>query len=175
MIHLKKGMVYLEVRQMATAFLLKGNKILMMKKSKSKINDTEFWSGLGGHLEPDELNYPKKACLREIFEESGIIESDIQDLTLRYILIRIKEQEIRQQFVYFGKSLKERFVQSNEGELSWVDYNEVLKLNLSKIIHFMLKHYFQSESQQDVIIGTITNSDHGPQIHWAELKDPKVF
>jgi 8-oxo-dGTP diphosphatase len=168
-------MISLEVRQIATAFLFNGNNILMMKKSKSDINDTEFWSGLGGHLEPDELNFPRKACFREVFEESGFIESDIEELTLRYILLRSKGQEIRQQFVYFGKALKEKFVQSDEGELSWVDYNEVFKLNLSRIIHFMLEHSFQSQSLKYIMIGTITNSENGPQIQWAELKDPKVF
>jgi 8-oxo-dGTP diphosphatase len=167
-------MIYLEVRQMATAFLFNGNNILMMKKSKSKIHGTEFWSGLGGHLEPDELNYPKKACLREVFEESGFVESDIENLTLRYILIRIKEQEIRQQFVYFGKTTRNTFIQSDEGELSWVDQEEVLKLNLSRVIQFMLEHYFLSSSKH-IMIGTISNSDQGPRINWGDLKDPKVF
>ncbi len=48
----------------------------MMKKSGSRLYNSEFWSGLGGHLELNELNYPKQACLREIHEESGIQESE---------------------------------------------------------------------------------------------------
>ena len=95
---------------MATAFLYYGNEVLMMKKANSQLYNQEFWSGLGGHLEPEELNNPKQACLREIYEESGLQESDIHDLTLRYVLLRIKEDEIRQQFVYMGKSATKDFL-----------------------------------------------------------------
>jgi 8-oxo-dGTP diphosphatase len=99
-------MIIIEIRQMATAYLIKENQVLMMKKSASRLYNSEFWSGLGGHLEPNELNHPKHACLREIHEESGIQESEITELKLRYILLRIKESEIRQQYVYFGSTTK---------------------------------------------------------------------
>jgi 8-oxo-dGTP diphosphatase len=75
----------MEVRQMATAFLFNQEKVLMIKKASSRLSATEFWSGLGGHLEPDELNHPRKACIREIYEESGYQEKEIDELKLRYI------------------------------------------------------------------------------------------
>ncbi|MFC5527958.1 NUDIX domain-containing protein, partial [Cohnella yongneupensis] len=124
----------MELRQMATAFLFRDQKVLMIKKSKSKLNSSEFWSGLGGHLEPQEINSPKIACIREIFEESGIKESEISDLRMRYLLIRIKDSEIRQQYVYFGRTMKSELIMSDEGELSWVDQSEIVNLNLSMVI-----------------------------------------
>ena len=166
----------LEVRQMATAFLYYGNEVLMMKKSNSRLYNQEFWSGLGGHLEPEELNNPKQACLREIYEESGLQESDIDDLTLRYILFRIKEDEIRQQFVYIGRSATKDFTPSQEGELHWVNEDDIHQLRLSRIIRFMVEHHYEHRSQSNIMVGTITmNSQQEPHIHWAELKDPEVF
>ncbi|GIN88064.1 hypothetical protein J6TS2_44500 [Heyndrickxia sporothermodurans] len=43
---------------MATAFLIHQDNMLMMKKEKSKIFNFEFWGGIGGHIESNELNSP---------------------------------------------------------------------------------------------------------------------
>lgn len=166
----------MEVRQMSTAFLFHENKVIMMKKEASKITDTVFWTGLGGHLEADELNFPKRACVREIFEESGILEEEIEELKLRYILLRVKEKEIRQQFVYFGNTKRLKLINSDEGELHWIDRDKILDLRLSKIISFMMKHYLENPDKNEIMIGTITiNKDEEPEMQWSELKDPKVF
>ncbi|MEF3354119.1 NUDIX domain-containing protein [Paenibacillus sp. GYB006] len=166
----------MEVRQMSTAFLFNENKVIMMKKEASKITDTVFWTGLGGHLEANELNFPKKACVREIFEESGIQEEEIEELKLRYILLRVKEEEIRQQFVYFGKTKRLKFINSDEGELHWIDRDKILDMRLSKIISFMMKHYLENPNKNEIMVGTITiNKDEDPEMQWSELKDPKIF
>jgi 8-oxo-dGTP diphosphatase len=166
----------MEVRQMATAFLTNQEKVLMMKKTSSKLSATEFWSGLGGHLEPIELNHPRKACIREIYEESGFQEKEIDELKLRYILLRKKEEEIRQQFVYFGKIERMDFTNSEEGKLHWINQDDLLKLNLSRIIYFMLKHYYENPDQEGIMVGTITvNHEERPKVQWAELKDPQIF
>jgi len=81
---------------MATAFLTYEGDVLMMKKTKSRLFAFPFWAAPGGHLEPSEMNDPRTACLRELEEETGLRESDIDDLKLRYILLRRKEDEIWQ-------------------------------------------------------------------------------
>lgn len=43
----------------------------MMKKANNKLINSEFWGGIGGHLEYEELNFPMKASYREIEEETG--------------------------------------------------------------------------------------------------------
>jgi 8-oxo-dGTP diphosphatase len=166
----------MEVRQMATAFLFNQEKVLMIKKASSRLFATEFWSGLGGHLEPTELNQPMKACIREIYEESGFQEKEIDELKLRYILLRIKEEEIRQQFVYFGKVERTDFTNSEEGELYWINQDDLLNLQLSRIINFMLEHYYENSDQEEIMVGTITlNNEEKPQVQWAKLKDPQIF
>lgn len=166
----------MELRQMATAYIFKDNKVLMMKKSNSRLYNSEFWSGLGGHIEPNELNSPKAACLREIFEESGIVESELSEIRLKYILIRIKENEIRQQYVYFGETAKHQLVTSNEGELYWLEMDEIMTKSISRINREMLEHYISHIEDQGIYVGVITiKEQEEPVMQWSELRDPMLF
>jgi 8-oxo-dGTP diphosphatase len=166
----------MEIRQMSTAFLINEGKVLVMKKESSRLTEDSFWSGLGGHLEPDELNNPMKACYREIFEESGILKEEIQDLRLRYILLRVKNDEVRQQFVYFGKTKRTDYVISNEGELHWKRMDEINELHMSRIIHFMLEDYQSHPDRNEIMVGTITmDTGQVPRMQWSKLKDPLIF
>ena len=67
----------------------------MMKRSKSSRIFPDFWVPVGGHMEPDEINDPLKACLREVYEETGIKENNLKDLELRYITVRRKDIRIQ--------------------------------------------------------------------------------
>lgn len=134
-------MLLLEVRQMATAFLIHQNNMLMMKKEKSKIFHFEFWGGIGGHMESTELNSPMEASYREIEEETGFKKEEIKNFRLKYILLEKNSGEIRQQYVYFGETEHINFTPSEEGELFWIPKNELLGLYTSKIIKLTLKHY----------------------------------
>ncbi|OZB96219.1 NUDIX domain-containing protein [Paenibacillus sp. XY044] len=166
----------MKLRQMTAAYLFRNDYVLMIKKSGSRFHQEEFWSGLGGHVEPDELNDPLTACRREIYEESGIQASEMEDLKLRYILLRLKEDEIRQQYVYFGTTRKEKLVESEEGQLQWIKQSEIQELHMSAINKFMLEHYMNHNNQSGVLVGTLTvNEQSMPRIEWSELKDPVVF
>ena len=160
---------------MAAAFLFKGDHVIMMQKSRSFV-DGEFWTGLGGHLEEEELGWPSRACIREIFEESGIREEQIIDLQLRYILLRLKETEIRQQYIYFGRTDCEQLLQSEEGELHWIHRDQLSELRLSRIVAFMLEDYLKDPECGEIRVGTITaGMDGQPAMQWSQLRDPNVF
>jgi len=165
----------MEVRQMATVFLAHGGSMLMMKKSRSRWHPAEFWSGIGGHLEPAELNAPREAAVRELFEETGLGESDIAGLTLRYVLLRLKDDEIRQQFVYFGEALTMSVTTSEEGELHWISASEVTGLGVSVVIRRMLEHYFAGAAQDRIHTGILTMHNGVPAMAWSVLTDPGVF
>lgn len=166
----------MHLRQMTTAFLFHEDKVLMMKRSSNRFFNFEFWSGVGGHMEPEEINHPQEACLREISEESGLKQHDIADFTLRYILLRLKEDELRQQYVYFGRTGRKDFISSDEGELFWINQEELGSLHISTIVRLMLEDYFQSPGSTTVKVGTISMSDKGePIMQWALLKDPEIF
>ena len=65
----------------ANVILVKGNKILLMKRSKGW--KTGSWGPPGGHIDTGET--PKQAAVRETFEESGlrIKQSDLELVTQR--------------------------------------------------------------------------------------------
>lgn len=166
----------MHLRQMVTAFIFHDDCVLMMKRSSNRLFQFEFWSGIGGHMEPEEINRPQEACLREIREESGFEPHDIADFSLRYILLRLKEDEIRQQYVYFGRTSRKDYISSDEGELSWIKQEELLKLHLSTNNRLMLEDYLQNPGSTDVKVGTIAISAEGePFIQWTLLKDPMIF
>lgn len=166
----------MKLRQMSTAFISNNGNIAMIKKEQSKLFDFEFWTALGGHMEPEEISSPRAACLREIFEESGLREEDLDELKLRYVLLRNKEDEIRIQYVFFGTTQKSELVASEEGEPHWIAEDQVMNLKLSTIIRGMLEHYWSHRTAELLYVGTITRTEQDePHLQWSEMKDPLVF
>lgn len=166
----------MEVRQMATAFLIHHEHVLMMKKAKSKIFNFEFWGGIGGHLEYEELNSPMRASFRGIEEETGYKENEIENFTLKYILIEESKDELRQQYVYFGETTHKDFIPSDEGELFWIHKSELMKLKTSKAIRFTIQHYLENPDQRNICVGALTvNEEEVPLIQWSIVKQTVSF
>ena len=159
-------------RLLATAFLINGNRLLMMKRSSQAKLLSGRWAPIGGHLEPDELNDPLAACLREIREETCLSGGDLAGLTLRYIVHRRREDEIRTQHVYFGCANEKRVGRTEEAELCWVPLGQVGELDVSASTRFTLEHYTLLGSQTDcVYVGTLDVHDGKPVVSWAPLRD----
>lgn len=159
------------LRQMSVAFLTHGDKLLMMEKP----NDGSFVSGMvvpiGGHLERNEINNPYEACLREIEEETGLTSDDLTGLDLKYIILRIKETEIRIQYVYFSTLKQVAIRESEEGKLIWDDLDSVDKLNVTATTKYVVKHYSDNKYSTDVHVGTMRSKSGKPEITWALLED----
>jgi 8-oxo-dGTP diphosphatase len=165
-----------KLRQMATCFLFNDNNVLMMKRNLNHIIPQEVWTCVGGHIEPSEVNNPEAACIREIYEETGIAQNEIYDLSLRYIIIRQKDREIRQQYVFFGKTHKTEIQSNEEGDLYWINESELLGLELSEIIKHLINHYYEHRELTEVFTGTMTLNKSGkPETMWTILIDPGIF
>ncbi|MET3659239.1 MULTISPECIES: NUDIX hydrolase [unclassified Sporosarcina] len=149
----------------------------MMKKKKSKIFNFEFWGGIGGHMESDELNSPMTASYREIEEETGFKKDDIKNFRLEYILLEKNSGEIRQQYVYFGETKHMNFIPSDEGELFWVSKNELSGLYTSKVISSTIEHYLNNiTNTDDIFVGTMmTSNEFNPEIQWSTIKETVDF
>jgi 8-oxo-dGTP diphosphatase len=163
------------LRMISTALLMNSqNELLMMKRSPHRTLSPGLWAAVGGHLEPNELNNPRLACEREILEETGIEASDITDLRLQYVLIRLNKNEVRQQFFYTGRTDKNPSVITDEGELHWVARNRVLDRPLPFIFRCLLEHYFQHGDTAHPWIGSagLDAASGQPTIHWNLLLDP---
>lgn len=166
----------MHLRQLTSAFLYKNNEFLLMKKQSGRLFDFEHWSSLGGHIESGEMNTPRTACLREVFEESNISEHDITDFRLKYILMRKKGDEIRQHFVYFGEIGDVDPISSAEGELFWIDRDKIVDLNIPTTTKLLMKHYIENKISDDLTVGVVTVGNRGdPTVQWTAIIDPQVF
>jgi 8-oxo-dGTP diphosphatase len=160
---------------MAVAFLLNEEQEVLFLQKRQK--DT-FLSGLkipiGGHLEGDEICEPLTACIREIEEETGLNSKDIKNLTLRYIVLRMKEnKEIRIQYVFFGTvSKNSTLIESDEGSLKWVKFREIANQKVSATTNEIVKHYNDlGESTKNVYVGSMKSSKGKSAINWGLLED----
>jgi 8-oxo-dGTP diphosphatase len=160
---------------MAVAFLFNDNhEVLFLQKKPQAAFLSGYLVPVGGHLEEDELNDPQRACLREIEEETGLTIHDINDLSLRYIVHRVKEgQEIRIQYIYMGKAATGSRVRgSEEGQLEWVDCSTLKQRNATASTQEVLRHYMDTGIHNSMIYtGTMYSIQGEPAVQWAILQD----
>jgi len=116
------------------------------------------------------LNNSKACALREVFEETGIEESDITNLKLRYVTLRYKNNEIRQNYYFFG-DLKNKCLKlqhCDEGILEWVEIDKVLEREMPYTAKEVLKHYLSvRKDNNNVYVGVATEK----QVIFIELKE----
>lgn len=154
------------------SFLENKDKMLLMKKSSERKFNPEYWSGLGGNIEPNEINNPLKACYREIYEESGIKESDITSLNLLYIMHNKSKEEIFQSYIYFGESTKVDVLQSEEGVLHWISTNRLLSYRFTLTYIEMMKHYLNRDKDDKSIYFGIAGEENDTFVmNWIKCSD----
>ena len=160
------------LRNSVTAFLRNNDKYLLMKRAANRKIAPGVWSGVGGHIEPQEISDPISACYREIEEESGIKKSQIETLDLQYIITRRSKDEIRQSYIYFGETLQTDVKQTDEGILFWISENDLLNREYTKTFAAMLEHY-KKRSYNDlaVYVGVAENDNGKLRMNWSRCED----
>ena len=155
---------------MAGAFLRRGDEVLMMKRSMAKKLNPGLWAPIGGKLEPDELNDPAAACLREIAEETGIEADQISDFTLKYILARHNHGDgliyINYLFVGMLAQMPE-LRESAEGTLHWVDFASLPGYEMSFSIIEAVKLLVSNPDDRRVLLGAVSSGND--RVAWNEL------
>ena len=96
---------------------------------------------------------------REMQEELGLMESDVEDLQLRYITHRLTNGEIRQNYYFFGHLREDRSLESTEGNLSWIPFEEVPSLEMPVSAKHMILHYLREGRFTDHIYCGITEEE----------------
>lgn len=163
-------MIY--TRLLVTAFLFNNSALLLMRRSSSAKFLPGMWAPVGGHIEADEFCSPQAACEREIAEETGLSAGDVYGLSLRYIVHRIRLNEIRIQYCYFGSVTKRELGTTDEGELYWVPLEKAADLDISATTRLTLEHYAQVGSQTSIIyIGSVSAPEGKPMMTWSPLSD----
>lgn len=149
----------MKLRNMTSLYLYNDTGLLCLYRLGSKVADHMYIGSAGGHFEEGELNDPKKCVLREMQEELGLTEENITGLTLRYITMRLKNGEIRQNYYFFARLKEERELHSNEGILRWVSWEEVPALEMPGSARHMILHYLKEGRFTDQLYGGITRAE----------------
>lgn len=174
-----------KLRNMTAIYLRCGDGMVLLYRMGSRVVGNCYTGTAGGHFEKEELNDARGCVLRELYEETGLKEQDMENLALRYVTLRLKNGEIRQNY-YFFADLKEEicrkwglaqessqriqldFHKSTEGRLEWIPNDRLLELEMPASAKFMMQHYLAVGKDTTALYGGVTTAEG---IEFVELKE----
>ena len=160
-----------KLRNMTSVYLTGEQGILCLYRIGSRVANNLYVGAAGGHFEKDELSDARACVLREMQEELGLREDDVQDMKLRYITLRLKNGEIRQNYYFFGKLRSEKPLQSTEGILKWFTYEEAAHLQMPASAKKMMLHYLEVGRFDDSLYAGITEAGETRFVALKEFED----
>lgn len=148
-------------RNMTSIFLCCEDKILLLYRQGSKVVNNVWIGSAGGHFEPEELNNAGACVLRELNEELGIREEMLQDLMLRYIVMRHVKGEVRINYFFFANlpGGTQMDLSSDEGRLQWFAHEEIGDLEMALSAKHALEHYLTEGQFNQMLYGGIANGE----------------
>ena len=151
---------------MTGIFLSYNDEVMMIHRNKTREMATGLWAIPGGHVEPEEINDPAAACLRELHEETGLLPEDIENFFPRYIVFYQTQDEL-QVFYDFTASCpqKKPLRHSSEGQLYWVKKQDILSLEMPLSMRLIMEHYLENSIKPETLIGILRQN----AIHWQPL------
>ena len=153
-------MIAVHLRPMTAIYLIRGDKILLLYRIGSRVVGNSYTGSAGGHIEAQEFTDPTACVLRELQEETGLTADALDGLALRYITMRNKAGEIRQNYYYFAE-LKAGFEvhNSTEGRLEWHDMSALDDLPMPVTARHVIDHYLRVGRFDDKLYGGATRSN----------------
>lgn len=150
-----------KLRNMTSIYLTNGNKMLLLFRQGGKVVNNVWVGSAGGHFEDFELNDAKACVLRELEEELGLKDSDIKNLSLRYVTLRRTKEEIRQNYYFFAElvnGVNESFV-SAEGICRWFEFSELPTLEMPFTAKYVIEHYLKVGHKTDELYGGVADGE----------------
>ena len=158
------------LRNMASIYISKGDKMLLLYRQGGRVVNDVWVGSAGGHFEEYELNDARACVLRELQEELGITEKEIENVHLRYVTLRRSKGEIRQNY-YFFADLKDgtcEEISSNEGVSRWFPLSELTSLEMPFTSKYVIEHYLNVGCKTDMIYGGIAD---GEKVVFTEMPE----
>ena len=159
-----------KLRNMTSVYFVREGEVLCLFRIGSRVANNRYVGAAGGHFEKEELNDPRKCVLREMREELGLGEEDVDGLTLRYITYRLAEGEVRQNYYFFARLKEDRPLSSTEGNLRWVPFEDVPGLFMPASAKPMLLHYLSTGRFTDALYAGITEESGTVFVPMAEFE-----
>jgi 8-oxo-dGTP diphosphatase len=124
-----------------------GDRYLMLQRGADRVYAPGRWTGVGGHVEPHELDDLRGSALRELREEAGIAPDDVDHFTLRRVLLCVGADFERIALIlYYSGALRERVEpECDEGTLHWLGEDEIAGLDVIESTRHVLPLLFGDE------------------------------
>ena len=108
-------------------YIEKDDKYLMIHRIKKKHDvNTDKWIGIGGKFERGES--PEDCILRETKEETGLTLTSYRLRGVLTFVYNDDDAEMEYIFLYTADGFTGELIECDEGELAWVDKEEVPEL-----------------------------------------------
>ncbi|GBD17048.1 Nucleoside triphosphatase NudI [bacterium HR26] len=160
--------------------LVRGEHCLLLRRAEHRERFPGRWTGLGGRVEPHELERLRAAALRELGEEAGLRAEQVRNLALRRALLHARPGGPLTLLLYFtgelaGDEVPENLPQASpEGELRWVRPDELERLDLVDNARLVLPLLLEDarrdpDGREPVKLGSLRYSPEGliESIVWA--------
>ena len=130
----------MEMDYTVLCYLKKDSQYLFMLRNKEKNDLNEGkWIGIGGHIEPGETK--EEALIREVKEETGFT---IKSFSYRGEILFINNDYQEIMYIFTSDDFIGEMIECDEGELSWIDEDKILDLNLWEGDRYFLKPLLNS-------------------------------
>ena len=148
------------LRNMTSVYITYKDRILLLYRQGSRVVNDKWIGSAGGHFEREELNDAYACAMRELKEELGLTEENLEKIRLRYLTIYNKPEELRQNYYFFAELKSDDIVfSSDEGQLKWFTAEEITALDMPFTSKMVTNHWLKEGRYTDKFYGGVATDN----------------
>jgi 8-oxo-dGTP diphosphatase len=159
------------LRVFVATFIFRRDAVLLLERSRRARFAPGKWTGVGGRVEPGELDAVEAAALREIEEETGLKGADLRDLRVRFVLTLPEAGGISVLLFCAAETDRTDVGPCDEGTLHWVPADDLSGVDLIENARRALSVVIEDRrsGRADVHYGVCRGDQDGKIVEWAMI------